>query len=214
MTTPLLKIVYQSPRVAVVDKPPGLLSVPGKGEANQDCVVSRLREHLPEATGPLVVHRLDMDTSGLLLLGLDPDAQRDLSAQFERRTVRKAYVALVEGLVSGESGIIDAPMRADIEHRPMQIIDPVQGRAAQTRWCLLAIETDRSRLALEPQTGRTHQLRLHLAHVGHPILGDVLYGPGTGTAPHRLCLHATELEFDEPGPRERTRILVRSPVPF
>jgi tRNA pseudouridine32 synthase/23S rRNA pseudouridine746 synthase len=121
--------------------------------------------------------------------------------QFEARDVEKRYVALVDGLVTAQSGEIDAPMRADIENRPMQVIDREQGRASVTRWRLLALETDRSRLELEPLTGRTHQLRVHLAHAGHAILGDVLYGPQPRTAElwPRLCLHASMLEFREPG---------------
>jgi tRNA pseudouridine32 synthase/23S rRNA pseudouridine746 synthase len=195
-----LRILHATPRYAVVDKPAGMLSVPGKGEDKADCAAARVRAMFPGASGPLVVHRLDMDTSGLLIFGLDPDAQRRLSGQFERRTVRKRYVALVDGLVGAEAGVIDALMRADLDRRPVQIIDPVHGRPSLTRWRLVALETDRSRLELEPVTGRTHQLRVHLAHAGHPILGDVLYGeqPRTASLAPRLCLHAASLEFDEP----------------
>lgn len=201
MNEPRLNVVHATSRYVVIDKPAGLLSVQGKGEDGLDNAAARVRERFSEATGPLVVHRLDMDTSGLLVFGLDADAQRELSMQFEARQVDKRYVALVDGLMGAESGEIDVPMRADIENRPMQIVDREQGRASVTRWRLLALETDRSRLELEPLTGRTHQLRVHMAHAGHAILGDVLYGPQPRTAElsPRLCLHAAMLAFREPG---------------
>jgi tRNA pseudouridine32 synthase/23S rRNA pseudouridine746 synthase len=210
-----IKIVHATERYVVIDKPAGLLSVPGKGEENKDCASERVRAAFAGATGPVVVHRLDMDTSGLLVFGLDADAQRELSMQFEGREVEKRYVALVDGLMSAQSGEIDAPMRADIENRPVQIIDHEQGRASVTRWRLLALETDRSRLELEPLTGRTHQLRVHMAHAGHAILGDVLYGPQPRTASlfPRLCLHASMLEFREPG-RGGVKVRFESRVPF
>jgi tRNA pseudouridine32 synthase/23S rRNA pseudouridine746 synthase len=191
------------------------LSVQGKGEDGLDNAAARVREAFPRATGPLVVHRLDMDTSGLLVFGLDADAQRELSMQFEARQVEKRYVALVDGLMNAESGEIDVPMRADIENRPVQIVDLVQGRASVTRWRLLALETDRSRVELEPLTGRTHQLRVHMAHAGHAIVGDVLYGPQPRTAEMspRLCLHAAMLSFREPG-RGGAMVRFESGVPF
>lgn len=204
-------------RWVVVDKPSGMLSVPGKGEDKQDCVAARVRAAVARPgmeAGPLIVHRLDMDTSGLMVLGLDPEAQRGLSRQFEDRSVAKAYIALVLGTPSVESGIIDAPMRLDVGRRPYQVIDHQQGRPALTRWRLLSIETDRARLQLEPETGRTHQLRVHCAFMGHPIIGDVLYGPQPETAASgpRLMLHAARLEFDDPTDRRRVR--VASPPPF
>lgn len=188
--------------------------MPGKGEQKQDCAASRVRMAFPHAVGPLVVHRLDMDTSGLLVLALDEDAQRRLSAQFERRTVTKAYVALVHGVPGAESGVIDVPLRADIERRPIQIVDPVQGREAITRWNVVALEPDRTRLRLVPETGRTHQLRVHCAHIGHPIIGDVLYAPLAAPmfAGERLMLHATELGLDDP--TDGSRVQVMSPPPF
>jgi tRNA pseudouridine32 synthase/23S rRNA pseudouridine746 synthase len=209
-----LRILAQSPRWVVIDKPPGLLSVPGKGPDKQDCAASRVRAAFPGATGPLVVHRLDMDTSGLLLLALDEAAQRDLSFQFESRRICKAYTALVAGIPGSERGVVDVPVRTDIDNRPYQIIDTIHGRAAVTRWRLLAVETDRARLRLEPETGRTHQLRVHCAHMGHPILGDCLYGPQpeTALAAPRLMLHASELEFHDPS--SGRPVLVTSPAPF
>lgn len=211
---PALRVVHASARYVVIEKPSGLLSVPGKGEEKQECAVSQARRLFPLATGPLVVHRLDMDTSGLMVFALDPEAQRELSAEFEQRRVGKRYIALVDGVVSGEHGEIDLPMRLDVDRRPLQIIDHEHGRPSHTRWALKSLETDRSRLVLEPLTGRTHQLRVHLAAIGHPILGDVLYGPQPRTASlsPRLCLHASMLSFREPGSGHRRTF--ESVVPF
>ncbi|MCC6322187.1 MAG: RluA family pseudouridine synthase [Phycisphaerales bacterium] len=200
-------------RWVVIDKPTGMLSVPGKGADKQDCAAARVRAAFPHSSGPLVVHRLDMDTSGLLVFGLDSAAQRDLSAQFESRRVFKAYTALVAGVPAAESGQIEVPMRLDIDRRPLQVVDHVHGRPALTRWRVLSIETDRARLRLEPLTGRTHQLRVHLANIGHPILGDVLYGPQPATSrlSERLMLHASELEFADPCTGERVRVASAAP---
>lgn len=207
-----LRVILERTDFLVVEKPPGLLSVPGKGEANQDCVISRVRETYPHAAGPLIVHRLDMDTSGLLVVGLTVDAQRSLSGEFEARRVDKAYVALVEGVETPDQGLIDVPIRMDPANRPYQVIDWVDGRPAQTRFQVLAREADRTRIRFEPITGRTHQLRVHAAAakvltrivgqtvpggLGAPILGDVLYGGGGRTA-DRLMLHASVLRFRSP----------------
>lgn len=224
-----LPVVHATDRFVVVDKPAGLLSVPGKGEGNRDCVAARVAEMFPRATGPLVVHRLDMDTSGLIVLGLDAEAQRGLSVQFERRHVEKEYTALVDGRVGVESGTVDVPIRPDILNRPYQVVDRSHGRPARTSWRVLAYETDRTRLRLVPLTGRTHQLRVHCAYAGpggmrgpagdasgrgHPILGDVLYGPpwiDPGAA-GRLMLHASRLAFTDPGTDRR--VCFTSPAPF
>lgn len=210
-----LNVVHANERYVVIDKPAGLLSVQGKGEDGLDNAAARVREAFPRATGPLVVHRLDMDTSGLLVFGLDAEAQRELSVQFQERLVEKRYVALVDGLVGAESGEIDVPMRADLMNRPVQIVDYEFGKPSVTRWRLLAMETDRSRLELEPLTGRTHQLRVHMAHAGHAIVGDVLYGARRRTreGAERLCLHAAMLSFREPG-REGAVVRFESGVPF
>lgn len=207
-----LNVVKAASRYVVIDKPAGMLSVEGKGDDNKDCAAVRVRECFPAASGPLVVHRLDMDTSGLLVFGLDADAQRELSMQFENREVEKRYVALVEGVMGAERGEIDVAMRADIGNRPRQVVDVERGRPSVTRWKLLSVEVDRSRVELEPLTGRTHQLRVHMAHVGHAIVGDVLYGSGERGG-ERLMLHAAMLEFSEPG-RGGARVRVESQVPF
>lgn len=192
----------------MIDKPAGVLSVPGKGPDKQVCAASMVAERFPHATGPLVVHRLDMDTSGLMVFGLDEHAQRDLSAQFERRAVEKRYTAVVAGHIAGESGEIDVPMRLDPDNRPVQVVDLDLGRPSRTLWKLMALEPEGSRLELTPITGRTHQLRVHLAHIGHPIMGDVLYGPqpATASAAERLLLHASFLSFRKPAPGDDCRM--------
>lgn len=211
--------MHASPRFVVVEKPAWMLSVPGKGPDKQDCVAARIAARFPHARGPLIVHRLDMETSGLMVLGLDEEAQRDLSRQFEERVVEKQYTALLSGEATpgtrdlvgeADSGEISLPLRADIERRPIQIVDHVHGREAVTRWRVLARETDRVRVLFEPLTGRTHQLRVHAAAgLGRPIIGDLLYG---GEQAERLMLHASRLSFLEPG--TRTRVEFESRVPF
>lgn len=230
-------ILHAAERYVVVDKPAGLLSVPGKGPEKADCAAARVRAMFPGARGPLVVHRLDMDTSGVMVFALDEDSQRDLSRQFERREVEKAYVALLDTIdadlgaspLARDEGLVDAPLRVDLDNRPFQIHDPVHGRAAQTRWRVLAREPDRVRVRFEPITGRAHQLRVHAAlpaplGLGAPILGDVLYNPedhrlarelseSPPRSPRgRLMLHATELSFVEPGTARRVEF--RSSAPF
>lgn len=219
-----IRIVYRSSRCVVIDKPAGVLSVPGRTEENRHSAVSWLMDYVPEARGPVVVHRLDMDTSGLLVMALDPESQQDLSGQFRRRSVQKEYVAMVWGAVRREQGEITLPLRPDITRRPYQIIDPVRGQPSVTHYRVLAYSPEGTRLYLEPQTGRTHQLRVHcaapraLGGLGCPILGDVLYS-GAGApfdAPEapapRLMLHARTLEFNDPHSGQRVR--VESAPPF
>ncbi len=206
-----IAIMHAAERYVVVDKPSGLLSVPGKGEGKRDCAVARVRAMFPSATGPLVVHRLDMETSGLLVFGLDAGAQRDLSRQFEGRAVEKSYLALVDGLVEGESGRIELPLRCDLNRRPIQIVDHERGREAVTLWRVLGRDVDRTLVEFRPLTGRSHQLRVHAAAgLGAPILGDPLYGRAD-SAP-RLMLHAAGLSFREPGGGRRVEF--ESPASF
>jgi len=212
-------VIYADSRLVVIDKPSGMLSVPGKGAEKQDCAVARVRGMFPLASGPMVVHRLDMDTSGLLVVALDAATQRELSRQFEARLTSKRYVALVEGSVREDAGEICVPLRADIENRPMQIVDFVHGREAVTRYRVLGREIDRTRVEFEPVTGRSHQLRVHAAlprslaggapgGLGCPIVGDVLYG----TAAERLMLHAKRLEILDPETGAKMRF--ESAAPF
>jgi tRNA pseudouridine32 synthase/23S rRNA pseudouridine746 synthase len=213
---PPLSIHHATAHYAVIEKPSGLLSVPGKGPHKQDCAASRVRAMFPNATGPLVVHRLDMETSGLLVFGLTADAQRSLSGQFERRIPEKRYIALVEGVLPQDEGRIDLPMRPDVANRPWQMIDHIHGRGASTLYRVMAREIDRTRVRFEPITGRAHQLRLHAATMsvqgglGAPILGDVLYGR-MESAP-RLMLHAAYLSFLDPA--SGARVEFESPTPF
>jgi tRNA pseudouridine32 synthase / 23S rRNA pseudouridine746 synthase len=185
---PLMQLLHADERLVVVDKPAGLLSVPGRTEP--DCASSRVGQIYPDA---LVVHRLDQATSGLLLFARGVDAQRQLSADFAERRVGKVYVAIVAGRLDGE-GLIDLPLAADWPNRPRQRVSGESGKPSQTRWRVLGHEGRSTRLALEPVTGRTHQLRVHLAHVGHAIVGDALYAaPDIAAASRRLLLHASEL---------------------
>ena len=194
-----LEIIYQDEYLIAVNKPSGLLSVPGRGEHKQDCVVARLHQQMPEIR---VVHRLDCHTSGVMLLAIGPDIQRQLSRLFHDREVEKRYVALVHGVVEQDSGIVDIPMRGDPDDRPRQVIDYLRGKPAQTQWRLLDIENHTnehfSRLLLRPVTGRTHQLRVHCMALGHPIVGDRLYHEAGHQNAERLMLHAEQLEFIHP----------------
>jgi tRNA pseudouridine32 synthase/23S rRNA pseudouridine746 synthase len=210
-----LRVVHEDPWLVVVDKPSGLLSVPGRGAHLQDSVLTRLRARFPHATGPLLVHRLDQDTSGLLLAALDAETHVALQRLFLEHTITKTYVAWVDGEVSvdaGEAGEIALPLRGDPDDRPRQLVDPLHGAAALTEWRVEARRGERTRLSLRPRTGRTHQLRVHLAHpagLGAPIVGDRLYGRG---GPERLMLHAAELRFTHP--RTGEAVCVRSEAPF
>lgn len=190
------RVRYADDQVIVVAKPAGLLSVPGRSGALRDCVATRLRARDPGCDGPIVVHRLDLDTSGLLVCARDLDSYRALQAQFARREVTKRYVAIVAGDVAGDRGTIALPLRLDPDDRPRQVVDDVHGKPALTTWEVLARGDGRTRLALTPHTGRTHQLRVHCAvGLGAPIVGDRLYGQ---VAAPRLMLHAEALAFVHP----------------
>lgn len=206
-----LSVVHEDAWLVVVDKPEGLLSVPARDAAVTDSVLARLRARYPRATGPLLVHRLDLDTSGLLVAALDARTYADLQQQFIGREVHKRYVAWVEGRVRGERGTIALPMRVDLEDRPRQIVDPVHGKPAVTEWQVLERRGERTRVALFPHTGRTHQLRVHAAHplgLGAPMVGDRLYGH----AEVRLHLHAEQLAFRHPA--TGARVCFERPAPF
>ena len=187
-----LKIIYADDAIIVIDKPTGLLSVPGRGPETAVCAVSLVNDHHPN---PLTVHRLDMDTSGVRVFARTKAAQRHLSRQFERRQVSKTYEAVVAGQMRDDTGTIDAAIARFSKQRPLRHLDP-DGRPAITHWRVLARANGNTRVSLTPETGRSHQLRLHLASSGHPILGDVFYGdPGTQD---RLHLHAQTLQFEHP----------------
>ena len=178
-----------------VDKPAGLLSVPGKTEDLADCLLARVQVAFPDA---LLVHRLDRDTSGVMVFGMTAHAQRHLSMQFEKRVVKKTYVARVAGEVAEKSGEIDLPLIVDWSNRPLQKVCHERGRPAFTEWVRRKVGDGESRLRLMPKTGRSHQLRVHCLSLGHPILGDPLYAPQTADAYPRMMLHAEEIRLNHP----------------
>ncbi len=196
------ELVYKDAHLLVLNKPAGLLSVPGKGDDKQDCLSRRVQHRY---AGALIVHRLDMATSGLMLMALDPATQAALSRSFENRDIQKRYVAVVEGQMligaaSADWQLIDLPIALDWPNRPLRIIH-ADGKPSQTRWRQLHYDrtTDTTRLELEPVTGRSHQLRVHLKALGHPILGDGLYAPAQVAAKAaRLLLHACALRLIHP----------------
>lgn len=205
-----LAILHRDHALLVLDKPAGLLTVPGRGEDRADCLIARARGAFPEV---LLVHRLDLDTSGVIVFALSPHAQRHLGRQFEDRRVEKRYVARVHGHPRADAGEVDLPLAVDWPNRPRQKVDHAAGRPALTRWRVIRRDPDgTARLALEPLTGRSHQLRVHLAAIGHPILGDPLYAGDAARAHPRMMLHAESLRLRHPdGGRWMT---FRAPVPF
>ena len=205
--TTVLDIIYEDDYLLIVNKPAGMLSVPGKETA--DSVYSRIRHLYPDATGPLVVHRLDMATSGLLLIAKTKEVHQNLQAQFSNRSIKKRYTALLEGIVSDEEGTIDLPLCLNPLDRPRQIVDKEHGKPAITRYRVLARTESQTLVAFYPLTGRTHQLRVHSAHslgLHCPIKGDELYG----SKADRLYLHAESLEFTHPVSKEKVTIEVKT----
>lgn len=192
----------------IAEKPAGLLSVPGRTPELADCLIARIQIEYPDA---LTVHRLDQVTSGLMAIARGAAMQRVLSMRFEQRQVAKGYEALVEGVLSIDDGEIDLPLIRDWPNRPRQKVDHVIGKPSLTRWRVLARDAvaSRTRLALEPVTGRSHQLRVHLASIGHPIVGDDFYGAAPA---ERVCLHAARLGFAHPA--SGTWCEWMSPAPF
>jgi len=200
-----LDIVYEDDILLLINKPPEFLSVPGK--IITDSVLERLKQMYPDATGPLLVHRLDMSTSGLLLVAKNKETYVHLQKQFMKRTIKKRYVALLDGIVKQKEGIINLPLRVDLEDRPRQLVCYEYGKPAQTKWEVIAIKNKQTRVYFYPITGRTHQLRVHASHelgLKIPILGDDLYGKKA----NRLHLHAERLTFIHPTTREEITISV------
>ncbi|MBX3161485.1 MAG: RluA family pseudouridine synthase, partial [Deltaproteobacteria bacterium] len=208
------RVIHADDHLVVVDKPAGMLSVPGRSGRLRDSAIVRLRRRFPSAE---LVHRLDLDTSGLLVAALDPATRGALQRAFEQRLVDKRYVAVVDGRLAADAGAIELPLRVDLDDRPRQIVDPIHGLAAVTTWRVLARDGDRTRVLLAPHTGRTHQLRVHAAHpagaggLGAPIAGDRLYGLAPA-AHDRMLLHAASIAFDHP--HTGARLELSSPVPF
>ena len=194
-----MAVVYRDEAIVVIDKPGGLLAVPGRGPEKEDSAAARLRALLPEMIPQPAVHRLDLYTSGLMVFAVTFAAHRALSLQFAVREVEKRYTALVAGIVGGDCGTIELPFRLDPDNRPLQVYDPENGKPAVTLWRRIAAEGGATRIEFTPITGRTHQLRVHAAHprgLGAPIVGDSLYG--TGRDGDRMMLHASFLRFSHP----------------
>lgn len=208
-----VRILHVDAALIVVGKPAGLLAVPGRGPERADCVFARVQSTFADA---LIVHRLDMATSGLMVFARGLAAQRSLSRAFEQRRVEKTYVAVVAGQLADDSGTIDLPLICDWPRRPRQKVDFASGKPALTHWQVLSREARHActRVQLKPVTGRSHQLRVHMLAIGHPILGDDLYGADAAAAaqPGRLLLHAAGLEF--PHPADGQRVSWRDPAPF
>jgi tRNA pseudouridine32 synthase/23S rRNA pseudouridine746 synthase len=204
-----LTVLHEDADVLLVDKPAGLLSVPGKGEHLSDCLLARVQAAFPDA---LLVHRLDRDTSGVMIFALTPHAQRHLGLQFEKRMTRKTYVARVWGVPSDKTGTVDLPLIVDWPNRPLQMVCHQTGRPAQTDWRVLNDDGETARVRLQPRTGRSHQLRVHMLAIGHPILGDPFYASGAARDFPRLMLHSEELRFKHPQGGRSMKI--RSKAPF
>jgi len=194
-----IEIVFGDNYLAVIHKPTEFLSVPGKDVS--DSVLERIRTRYPDATGPLIVHRLDMSTSGLMLIAKTNEVYLNLQSQFIKRTIKKRYVALLEGIIQENEGEINLPLRVDLDNRPYQLVCDKHGQAARTLWKVIERRNNQTLVYFYPVTGRTHQLRVHAAHVkglNTPIVGDDLYG----TKADRLHLHAEQINFKHPITKE------------
>ena len=202
-----LEVLHEDHELIVVNKPAGLLSVPGKGEHLADCLLTRVQAAFPTA---LLVHRLDRDTSGVMVFAATPGAQRHLGLQFEKRQTKKAYVARVHGRMEEAEGTIDLPLIVDWPNRPRQMVCHETGREAITGFKRLKAGDAESRVRLFPRTGRSHQLRVHMAESGHPILGDPFYSENAGAWP-RMMLHAEELRLRHPDGGRGMRFFAKAP---
>ena len=216
-----LSILYEDELILVLDKPAGLLSVPGKLAGREDCLISRLQAARWDA---LLVHRLDCDTSGVMIFARTKVAQGFLGQEFEKRRAKKTYLARVWGEMAAESGHVDLPLGSDWPNRPRQMVSHEHGRPAQTDWQVIGRMAGETRVRLSPLTGRSHQLRVHMAELGHPILGDRIYGRRSGTMPlpvkavldgfGRVALHARDLGFDHPVTGQRLQFTSPAPASF
>lgn len=206
---PYVSLLHSDADFLVFDKPSGLLSVPGRHPALSDSLLTRVQKEHPQA---LIVHRLDKDTSGVVLMSRNRKAHAFVAAQFEARTTRKSYVAQVWGHVADREGMIDLPLAIDPDNKPRHRVDPDHGKPAQTRWQVIGYGENTTRLHLFPLTGRTHQLRVHMKALGHVILGDEFYAGGAAlAAAPRLLLHAENLSFRHPDGMDAS---FTAPVPF
>jgi len=192
----------------MANKPSGLLSVPGKGPELADCLMARIKEAFPQA---LLIHRLDRDTSGIMVFALTPHAQRHIGLQFEKRMIKKTYVARVWGKLEPRSGTIDLPLIVDWPNRPLQKVCLETGKPAQTDWRVVRHDGVETRVRLMPRTGRSHQLRVHMLSLGHPILGDPFYASGAARGFDRLMLHSEELRLRHPDGGEGVKFRAKAP---
>ncbi len=203
-----LSVLHADHEIVVVDKPSGLLSVPGKGDHLADCLLTRVQEAFPTA---LLVHRLDRDTSGVMVFALSPHAQRHLGLQFEKRQVKKTYVARVAGDLQPDTGEVDLPLIVDWPNRPRQKVCHETGKPAQTEWKVVRRGGGETRVRFFPKTGRSHQLRVHALALGHPILGDPFYAEGPVRDHPRLMLHSEELRLRHPDGGRGMRFRAKPP---
>lgn len=204
-----LSILYEDAAIIVVDKPAGLLTVPGKLENRQDCLITRLQAARWDA---LTVHRLDCDTSGVIIFARTKQAQGFLGQEFEQRRAQKTYIARLQGRLTPDSGTVDLPLGSDWDYRPRQKVDHERGRPAVTDWEVVDRTDSETRVLLSPHTGRSHQLRVHMLALGHPILGDQIYAPETLADHPRLMLHAWTLSLHHP--TSGNRMTFTAPLPF
>jgi len=205
-----LDVIHLDDQILAVNKPSGLLSVPGKAIEHRDCLETRVKAAYADA---LLVHRLDMDTSGVMIFGIGKAAQRHISSQFQKRQLEKTYVARVSGHVVGDTGRVDLPLIVDWPNRPLQMVDHERGKPSVTDWTVLAREDGVTRMELRPETGRSHQLRVHMLELGHPILGDRFYGSTEViAAADRLQLHAQTLRMRHPD--GGAWLTLQAPCPF
>lgn len=204
------EILYIDNELIIVNKPAGLLSVPGRGEAKQDCLISRMQNIYPEL---LTVHRLDMPTSGILVLARSGETQSKLGTLFQQRQVYKEYDAVVSGIISNQSGLIDLPLITDWPNRPRQKVDNENGKPSQTKYNVISVNNNKktTRVKLIPLTGRSHQLRVHMLSIGHIIIGDGLYSDIEEEKNIRLHLHASKIEFAHPATNKILSVSSASP---
>ena len=209
--SPYLSIIHHDQDIVVLNKPSGLLSVPGREAWHKDSLALRILRVWPTAC---VVHRLDMATSGIIILALQKSAQSHMGRQFQQKIIDKTYFARVEGIVEADSGLIDLPLRCDWENRPRQIVDFELGKSSQTQWEVVKREKQTTLVKLTPLTGRTHQLRVHMQQIGHPIVGDEFYATALGKrlSPQRLALHAASITLTHPS--TELRVTFDCPPPF
>ena len=203
-----IPVIFRDDHLLVVSKPEGLLSVPGRGPDLADCLLARLAREAPEV---LLCHRLDRDTSGIMIFALTKEGQRKIGRMFETRRIRKRYVARVAGVVAATKGTVDLPLIVDWPNRPLQHVNHETGKPAVTDWKRMATEGDTTRMQLLPRTGRSHQLRVHMQALGHPILGDPFYSEDADAWP-RMMLHAEGLKFEHPVTGQVLRL--EAPCPF